>query len=325
MVSRTVVGQALLEVGRPEGLVAVGPARDPGPGDASAVASAVRTRSDPGPPTGGLDEADRILSSGQDVTSGVDAHVAALERQQPALEAVAAGRAGEPPELARELDVLTALLIRLARDGRRAELIRTVRAVEPALILSRRWPDVAAALQRTVEAGRALPDPAAEAWALHELGTLAAAGGEVSRGGSWLREALNQRQALGDAAGAAITKQNLAVLAAPAGATVVQTVDRGPAAAVVPAPAGGPPGGGLAWPWVILCLVLIGLAGGAAGWAVGQSSSSSTTVTSTTTGTGSTSTVTTSETTTERVTTTEQVTTTETVPTTVTTTTSTGP
>jgi hypothetical protein len=320
MVARVVIGQALLEVGRPEGTVALGQSRTEGPADAPALATAVRTRSDPAAPTGGLDEAERILASGRDVTDAVNGHVAGLEGQMTLLEAIAAGRAGETPELARELDLLAALITRLARDGRRGELIRTVQAAEAAFVLARRWLDLAASLQRTAEAARALPDRRAEAWALHELGTFAAAAGDVSRGGSWLRDALRRRQELGDTAGAAVTKQNLDVLVAPP-ATIVQSVDRGPAAVASTSGAAAGAGGGLAWPWMILCLVLIGLAGGAAGWAVGQSSSSasSTTVTSTATGTGSTATVTTAETTTQQATTTEQVTTTATVTTTVTT------
>jgi hypothetical protein len=69
-------------------------------------------------------------------------------------------------------------------------------------------------LRWILQAGQALGDQAAEAWALHQLGTRSLCLGDSGAAQTTLTQALQLRQALGDRAGAAVTQHNLDLLLA---------------------------------------------------------------------------------------------------------------
>ena len=127
-----------------------------------------------------------------------------------------AGLATErPDELADDLPALLALLDRLSRLGRHGDVVELGRAIAPLLVRARRlgaWGTAAAAVRT---ASQAVDDPDAEAWAVHELGTHAVARDDVHGGRELLEEALERRARLGDAAGAAASRQNLRALRPP--------------------------------------------------------------------------------------------------------------
>jgi hypothetical protein len=114
--------------------------------------------------------------------------------------------------LAEELDALLALFRRAARGpGFEKLVVRLGRAIDAALAWSRRfgaWGEVLAAV---LAAAERLGDQAAVAWALHEMGVREVALGRVRLGRQQLRKAARIRRALGDDAGLAATRHNLAV------------------------------------------------------------------------------------------------------------------
>src|SRR6185436_3755270 len=72
-----------------------------------------------------------------------------------------------------------------------------------------RWGAWATVLERCLAAAKATKDRSAEAWALHQLGTRAVCLGEPARARALLSQAAAVRESLGDAAAAAISRQNL--------------------------------------------------------------------------------------------------------------------
>lgn len=98
------------------------------------------------------------------------------------------------------------------KAGRWEEVIKLGRAVEDTLILGGRWDAWEHTLQWMLKAGRALGRIAAVGFALHQLGTRALGLEQKSAAESYLREALNVRESLGDEAGAAVTRNNLDIL-----------------------------------------------------------------------------------------------------------------
>ena len=110
---------------------------------------------------------------------------------------------------------MLALLDRLRRRERNADVVRLGRAIAPLLVRARRLGAWAAAAAAVRTAAYAVDDPDAEAWAIHELGTHAAARDDVQGGRELLEDALERRARLGDAAGAAASRQNLRALQPP--------------------------------------------------------------------------------------------------------------
>ena len=105
-----------------------------------------------------------------------------------------------------------------AERGEWHTVVRLVQAIEPVLALAGRWQAWREALERGVEAAQAVGDVAAEAHLSHQLGTLEFAVDHLDRAGELWQRALELREEIGDHAGAAATRANLALLAsAPAG------------------------------------------------------------------------------------------------------------
>jgi|GEM_PF-2483781 len=89
------------------------------------------------------------------------------------------------------------------------------RALEAFLAWQGRWGAWEKVLTGALRAAQAAGDRAAEAWALHQLGTRALCLGEEAIAQSRLEQALRLREALGDREGALITQHNLNVLLGP--------------------------------------------------------------------------------------------------------------
>ncbi|MGJ3248098.1 MAG: Ig-like domain-containing protein [Elainellaceae cyanobacterium] len=104
------------------------------------------------------------------------------------------------------------------KSGRWIEALRLIKLIEPTLALSKRWGLWAKALDWALLAGRSLSDPAIEAWALHELGSRALCLEEGEAAYTYLSQALEIRERLGDQVGAAVTRHNLNLLLLPVNA-----------------------------------------------------------------------------------------------------------
>jgi hypothetical protein len=125
---------------------------------------------------------------------------------------------GRVVDVAEKLDSLLDLAARLDRDGRYEEELRLARPLVVLLCLTLRWVALVMLLRRVLAAARALADTDATAWAVHELGTLAAAGGDDVGGRALLETARRLRRELGDARGLEASARNLQALR-PAGAS----------------------------------------------------------------------------------------------------------
>jgi hypothetical protein len=109
------------------------------------------------------------------------------------------------------------LLLRAVRAahamGDAASALRLARAIEPAFMLLGLWGSWRLLLEACASAGRAVGDSGAiEAWTLHQLGVLELASGDTAGAARHLEAALHIREALGDTAGAAVTRANLRAL-----------------------------------------------------------------------------------------------------------------
>lgn len=113
-----------------------------------------------------------------------------------------------PAAIAATTEPPLALLRRLVQRQRWEEVVRLGRALAPALVLARRFAAWGEAASLVEDAAARLGDSGAEAWALHERGTLALSR-EDEAGRELLRRALDRRERLGDADGAAATRHNL--------------------------------------------------------------------------------------------------------------------
>jgi tetratricopeptide (TPR) repeat protein len=91
-------------------------------------------------------------------------------------------------------------------------VVSLVDAVEPVLAVAGRWEAWRQALEWGLEAARVAGDVGAEAKFSHQLGTLEFALDDLERARSLWRRALRLREELGDRAGAAVTRANLALI-----------------------------------------------------------------------------------------------------------------
>jgi hypothetical protein len=124
----------------------------------------------------------------------------------------AEGHQSAPDRLLEEADAVLQVVGWGGGAGRWAEVLRLGRAVEGALVLGRRWGAWAQVLQWVLQAARALGDRAAEAWTLHQLGSRALCLGRAEEARASFSQALRMREAIGDRAGAAVTRHNLNLL-----------------------------------------------------------------------------------------------------------------
>ena len=120
-----------------------------------------------------------------------------------------------PDRLLEEADAILQLLAWGVGAGRWAEVLRLGRAIEGALALGKRWGAWQRVLNLLRRAAQALGDRAAEAWALHQLGTRALCLEDTATARTFLIRALHTREALGDRIGAEVTRHNLNILLGP--------------------------------------------------------------------------------------------------------------
>lgn len=122
---------------------------------------------------------------------------------------------GQVTELAQESNVLLRMMQLGVETQRWSEVLRLAKAIDPALTLSGRWGAWEQALQWALQAAQALGDRTSEAWAMHQLGTRALCLEDSFAAQSWLTQALEQRESLGDQPGTVATLHNLGLLLPP--------------------------------------------------------------------------------------------------------------
>jgi hypothetical protein len=120
-----------------------------------------------------------------------------------------------PDRLLEETEAILRTLEWATRAGRWEEVLRLGRAVEGALALGRRWGLWAQVLQWVLQAAQALRGRAAQAWALHQLGSRSLCLDRAEEAHALLSQALRLRESLGDQVGAAVTRHNLSLLPGP--------------------------------------------------------------------------------------------------------------
>ncbi|MBN1814076.1 MAG: zinc ribbon domain-containing protein [Anaerolineae bacterium] len=137
-----------------------------------------------------------------------------LERALAYFTAWAEAQQQTPDGLLEEADAIMRILEWAVGADRWTDVLRLGRALEGALALGGRWATWAQVLRWILQAGQALGDQATEAWALHQIGTRALCLGDSTAARTSLTQALELREALGDHAGAAVTKHNLGLITA---------------------------------------------------------------------------------------------------------------
>jgi hypothetical protein len=114
-----------------------------------------------------------------------------------------------------------------AAEARRwGEVFRLGRILDGALVIGARWGAWAIALDRCLAAAKATGDRAAEAWALHQTGTLALCTADAEIARAMLGQALKLREGLPDDAAAAATRGNLSFVVVPVVVPVAKSADR---------------------------------------------------------------------------------------------------
>lgn len=117
-----------------------------------------------------------------------------------------------PALLLVEMDTLLHVL-RWAVEARHwAAAHRLARTIQAVLVLEKRWSTWGEVLHHALSAARGLSDRAAEAWALHQLGTRSLCLGEKEAAKQALSSALKLREALGEKAAALLTRHNLSLM-----------------------------------------------------------------------------------------------------------------
>ncbi len=121
----------------------------------------------------------------------------------------------DPRRMFDSLDVILSLLEWAVGKQRWAQVLRLGRAIQAALALALRWGAWLQVLNWILMAARALGEKLAEGWALHQIGTHALVSGNYPTAHTFLTQALELRQAIGDQAGLAVTQHNLNLLLGP--------------------------------------------------------------------------------------------------------------
>jgi hypothetical protein len=102
-----------------------------------------------------------------------------------------------------------------AERGEWTSVLQLARAAERVLFLAGRWEAWHDTLSRGLDAARASADKAAEAYYVHQQGTLAFCQDQLEDAYQLLRQALTLREQIGDADGASVTRHNLRLLKLP--------------------------------------------------------------------------------------------------------------
>lgn len=121
-------------------------------------------------------------------------------------------RWAQPEALREEMGVLLPLLDWAVQAGRYQEALNLGRAFDTSCATGGRWGIWEQGLEWIRSAAEALGDRAAQGWALHQLGTRLLCLDDRAGARTLLTQALGIREALGDRAGAAVTRHNLGLL-----------------------------------------------------------------------------------------------------------------
>jgi len=119
------------------------------------------------------------------------------------------------PDITDVLNLLLSVMEKSNRDHRWDDVIVIGRKIEKALILGKRWSAWMRVLEMILKAAQAINNRAAQAWTLHQLGTHDLCMHNIDSARNALNQALKIREALGDKAGAAVTRHNLTLAGAP--------------------------------------------------------------------------------------------------------------
>ncbi len=189
--------------------------------------------------SGNLDD---MLSQVWDLTSWAEKALAHLT-------AWAETHRDNPADLSAITPALLQSLAWAMQSRRWPEALRLARAIEGGLILNKQWGAWEQVLQMALAAAQSGGDRAAQAWALHQIGSRALCLGNAQAAQSALAEALKLREALGDQAGAAVTRHNLQAI------PKLTAPPQPPSAGQVAPPAG------LPWLKAVMILAVVGLVG----------------------------------------------------------------
>jgi hypothetical protein len=202
VVARVDLAGSVLVLGDPAGMT-IAPADGRGPADSLAQALA-QERKERGPAAAGVAPLAGAVEEAEQVMGKV-------ERAVKLFTEIAQGRL-DPAAVSDEVDALVGLLGRLDRDERWAESLRMARSLATLLALLGRWLELLKSLKLAFSAAERLGDVSAQAWALHELGTLHLAAGERAEAERLLSQARAMREQIGDQHGLAMTDRNLQFL-----------------------------------------------------------------------------------------------------------------
>jgi PKD repeat protein len=151
------------------------------------------------------------LKSFKKVEEDISQTTSKAERAVNLFTEIAQGRV-DPASIADELDALLDLMRRLDHDERWEEVLSVARPLVALLTLLARWVELLQALQVAAGAAERLGNTGAEAWALHELGSLHLAGEDRARADRLLGRAHDLRERAGARRELARTDRNLQVL-----------------------------------------------------------------------------------------------------------------
>lgn len=118
----------------------------------------------------------------------------------------------QPKTLLSEIDAIAHIIEVAVTASRWSDVLCLVKAVEGSIALSRRWGLWKQVLQRGLQASQAEQDKAAEAWALHQLGTCALCQQDNASANNYLNAAIKLRESLGDSMGVSVSRHNLNLL-----------------------------------------------------------------------------------------------------------------
>jgi hypothetical protein len=169
----------------------------------------------------------------------------------------AEAQSANPQAILPAADVIMQLLEWAVSKGQWKQVLRLGRALQVSLAVGLRWGAWLQVLKWILMAAQALGERGAEGWALHQIGTRAVCVGDRQAGQTFLSQALQLRQSIGDHEGAAVTQHNLNLLLGPlAPASQGEPPSRQPPSSPASTPAGAGFVGALKW---ILPLFFLGV------------------------------------------------------------------
>jgi hypothetical protein len=251
---RVKVGSYVLVVGDPAGMEIKAIAGQAAAGQAKsgpleqAIAQADR---EPEPPRTGADRLEDAVDDAAEVTSKIELALSLFTQIVQGID---------PVDIGGDLEALLDLLERLDREERWKEALQVARALVKLLVLLERWLQLLQSLRTALRAAKRFEDRAAQAWALHEQGTLYLVAEKHADADTLLSEAHDLRYGLDDTHGLTITDHNLQVLCETLRARLHPTSPRGWLKRIVERPVAA----------LILAMSLL-LLGGVAGAVIGSS------------------------------------------------------